>query len=727
MKSMKSMKNICIFFLFFLSLYLFSQTDSLKVKDSLQVEKQIKEVTVVGQKKLIERKVDRLVFNVENSISATGGDALDALKVTPGLRVQNDQISMIGKSGMSVMIDDRILQLSGDDLINYLKSIPSDNIKSIEVITTPPAKYDAEGNSGIVNIVLKKAKSDSWKTTFRSMFQQATYSSLSHGMGFSYKKNKFSALADVSYQYGKQLYTNDINYWYPEEHWKNYIFSQRNRKNLGTLLNLQYALSNMSSIGAQFQGTFANNHDDETTSNKSYAMELWKDYETQGVIKTKPENISLNLNYNQKLDTLGKKFSVDMDYFHALSPRENDFTSVMKDFILNTIQNQLAENTAKQDITNYSIKTDFIMPFDWAEISFGAKASFTETSNRVNSKFYDAETTNLISSQSDNFEYSENVQAVYFDIRRKLGKKWDAKVGLRGENMQTKANSIFTNQITNREYFKLFPTAYISYNADENNTFSANFGRRIQRPNFSDLNPAKWYQNPNAYAEGNPFLQPSFVYLYKIDYSYKSLLNFSVSYANVKDVFGQLVYHDIEHETQVFKRLNYADGKQISTSLTINYNPFSWWESSTDFMTGYSEQKSFVDILAKNYSGWQGYTSTQNTFRLNKDKTFFASLYYEYNFPSKSGIYKASSYSTLDIGFKYLMLNKKLTLALNFEDIFKDYKSTIESDFSGIPQSFEQYRDTRFVRISLSYNFGNEKINVRQRKIGNEEEQSRIN
>jgi hypothetical protein len=172
------------------SICFFSQENK---KDSIGniLEKQIQEVEIQAKKKLVERKIDRLVFNVENSISAIGGDALDALKITPGLRVHNDKISMIGKSGMSVMVDDKLIQLSGEDLINYLKTISSDNIKSIEVITTPPAKYDAEGNSGIVNIKLKKTKPNQWSASFKSSYIQSTYPKGSVGGNFNYKKNKF--------------------------------------------------------------------------------------------------------------------------------------------------------------------------------------------------------------------------------------------------------------------------------------------------------------------------------------------------------------------------------------------------------------------------------------------------------------------------------------------------------------------------------------------------------
>ena len=129
-----------------------NQDTNVGIINITEKEQQLQEVVITSKKKLIERKVDRLIFNVENSISASGGDAIDALKITPRVKVKNDNISMIGKNNMSVMVDDKLILLTGDELINFLKSIPSDNIKSIEVITTPPTKYDAEGNSGLMSI-----------------------------------------------------------------------------------------------------------------------------------------------------------------------------------------------------------------------------------------------------------------------------------------------------------------------------------------------------------------------------------------------------------------------------------------------------------------------------------------------------------------------------------------------------------------------------------------------
>lgn len=683
-------------------------------------------ITITAKKKLIERKVDRLVFNVENSVAASGGDALDALKVTPSVRIQGNEIKLAGKSSVRVLVNDKLVQINGDELQNYLKSIPIANIQKIEVITNPPAKYEAEGNSGLISIQLKEVKQNNWSATLRSSYQQATYENLSHGIGMSYKKNKFSVLTDVNYRYGRDLYINDINYYYPVEHWNNTVFNRSYRHILSTLLNVKYDLTEKSSIGVQFIGAFSDNYTDEYNNNYSYADNgLMKFFKTDGVSREKPKNVSINLNYDVKIGDKGKGVSIDVDYFNSLSPKDNNFTSILQNYIEHTNDKQSANNTSDQVLKNYSLKTDFDFPYTWVNISFGAKISSTKIDNMVSEIFYDDINSNPISSQRDYFRYAENTQSLYFSVSKSFGEKWETKLGVRAENTQTKANSISINQVDNNDYFKVFPTVYLSYKANDNHTLSVNFGRRIGRPGFGELNPARWYINSKSYATGNPFLQPSFVYNYEFNYAYKGFLNLNMTYADIKDISGQLTYHDILNESQLFKRLNYADGKYMGGTITISDSPFKWWESSIDLSISYGEFNPYVAIMAKRYSGWQGYIATNNILTLNQSKTFFVSTYYQYNSPSKVGYNTATSSSTLDVGFKYITLDKKLTIGVMFEDVFRKNFSIYQNFSSEILQNFKQYYDTRLFRFSLSYKFGNSKIVVNQRNIGNQEEKRR--
>lgn len=693
-------------------------------------ETDIKEVKLTAKKRLVERKIDRLVFNVENSVSAQGGDAMDALKLTPGVRIQGDEIKLSGKSSVKVMVNDRIIQLSGDDLYNYLKSIPVANIRKIEVITNPPAQYDAEGNSGLINIQLKEATQDNWKVTLRSVYQQATYATFLHAVGLTYKKDKFSALVDLNYQYGKNMYTNDINYYYPNEHWNNNIYNRNHQKNLGIVMNLKYNLTKRSSIGTQLISSFSNNTSDEFNNNFSRNYTdgaVIKNYKTEGMSSGKPKNVSLNVNYTLDLDDKGKKFSVDADYFNGVSPKDNNFSSLLQDFVGNSSENQLAINNSHQDIKNYSLKADVELPGSWADFAFGVKATSTTTDNKVDSKFYNKIDESLLSSQADHFLYKENMQMIYISVLKHFGEKWDVKAGLRGENTQTNANSFSVNQEIKRNYFKIFPTAYVSFKPNEDHVLSLNFGRRIQRPGFWEMNPAKWYISPKSYTEGNPFLQPAYSYNIEFNYSYKSLLNLSLYNSNKRDGYGQVTVHDIMNDSQAFKRLNYFDSSSLGGSLTFNYDLFSWWNTATEVSAYYNELNPKIDLFSNFYSGWGGYTTSTNTFSLNKKKTFLATLYYEYNYPAVQGIINSSSSSTLNIGFRSLLFNKKLTVGLNFDDIFRKNLTLYSNRSQDINQTFLQYYDTRQFRISLTYKFGSTKLSMEERETGNQDEKNRSN
>ncbi len=692
----------------------------------------LNEVVITASKPLVERKVDRLVFNVENSISATGGDALDALKITPRIKVKNDQISMIGKNGMSVMIDDRLIQLSRDDLINFLKTIKSDNIKSIEVITNPPAKYDAEGNNGMVNIKLKKAKADSWSNAIRSAYKQATHPSFSVGNNFTYQKNRLSLLLDVSANKDINIYTNDIKYYYPKEHWVNKIYNKSSINRVSTILNVGYNLSNTLNIGFQYLGNIGTLKKNETSSSNIYDIEnlnLTRTLESVGNAKNETNNHSFNLNLLKKLDTLGKQFTVDVDYFIYDLNKNNNFNSQDSNLISSNVSTENVDNNNLQKINNFSTKIDFNMPNQWASLSFGGRMSFTETNSNIDISQYN--TTNqpvvTVLNQIDNFTYNENIQAVYFSASKKLGTKWEGKVGLRAESTQNKGYSKTTNQTNKNDYFKLFPTFYFSYLLNKENTFAISYGRRVNRPSYSNLNPARWYLTPTSYEEGNPFLQPSFTSNFELSHSYKDLLTTTLSFSHTQDGFGQLTVHDLENDTQNFIRRNYYNYSLFSWSEYVNYSVFPWWNANAEALIYYTETNTYTEYLQPKYSGWGGYFSTTNDFILNKNKTILAQLTYEYNYPTIFNENRTEEYSSLVIGLKILLYQKKLQIALNANNILGTDRIKTSNITQGIFQTFRQYYDTQYVRLSLSYKFGNKNLNANKKNTSNEEEKRRAN
>lgn len=703
-----------------------TQLEDIKVDTK---DHKLQEIVITKEKKLIERKIDRLVFNVENSIAASGGDALDALRATPGVRVLNDQVSIIGKSSFSLMVDDRLIKLSGDEVINYLKTIQSNNIKSIEVITTPPAKYDAEGNSGLINIRLKKPKNDSWNASVRSTLKQAKYFTGSTGAGFSLQKNRISLLADFGYTKSKTIYENDVTFDYPNTFWTKYLYNVNEAQVYAPMLSFNYKASEKTTLGAQYIGGYTNPELTDTSyanvEDKS-ANTLIQRYLTDGNSKINYKRNSVNVNATSTLNPKGAKISGDLDYLNVSNKKKNPFNSTILDSNNAIIQSDFINNIGSIEVNNLSAKIDVTLPLTCMDVEFGSKISAIKTDSEIDINFYNTMTSENYLSQNVKFIYKENTQAVYFSANKKI-KKWEFKSGLRLENTQTNGNSVTLNQVNKTNYYKLFPTLYTTYTPSDNNSFSFSLSRRINRPSYEYLNPSRRYSAINSYVYGNPFLQPSFSYNLELQHTYKDLLTTTVSYTAENRRVSQITIPDINDNTQVATWENYADVEKITVDESLSYKFNNWWTTNSSIYFYYNEFDSHIPIIQQKGSGWGSGFETKNTFVLNKQKTLLMDCSYWYDTPSRSLERKLSSVSSLDLSFKYLLLNKNLQLSLVCSNIFKTDMLKVNYYSNGVDQNFRQYYDTRAIRFALSYKFGNNKINVRQRKLGNQEEIQRSN
>ncbi|ASE63954.1 TonB-dependent receptor [Chryseobacterium indologenes] len=708
------------------TIFAFSQE---KKNDSVGklIEKEIQEVEIKARKKLVERKIDRLVFNVQNSTSATGGDAMDALRVTPGVKVINDKISIIGKSGVSVLIDDKIMHLAGDDLANFLKTIPSDQIKSIEVITTPPAKYDAQGNGGLINIVLKKTKKNSWNATIRSSYKQATYATGNLGADFSFQKDKITLFSSINTGDGTRKNIDNSSIYYPEERWENKSPRKIENKFLSTRLGLDYDLTNKLSMGFQYLGSFSEMNINENNT-ASYIYDS-RDYLKSYIISKAKSNEKPNLNqFNfhtiYKLDSLGKKISFDVDYFSLKDKNTRNYNGNSWD--KNDIPQSYfaAINNNNQDITNYSGKIDAELPLEWAKLSFGGKISQSRTHNNV--VFYDnsSGTPIIDEKQTNEFDFTENTQALYFSANKKLGEKWEANVGLRAENTQTKGYSRNLDQENKNTYFQLFPTAYLAYTPNDNHSFNMTYSRRINRPNYNQLNPFRIYDNPYSYVEGNPFLKPSYTSNFEFIYTFDNLES-KIYYSYEKNGFEQLGILDNDTKITRYFVLNFLKTYNIGLTENISFNPVKFWTTTNSFDINYTKSTSDTPITVGSLNGWNTYLSTDNEFSLNSKKTLSFNVGYWISLPGVNGVDKVGTNQSLYAGLKFLMLDKNLQLSIIANDILKTQKPVYTSYSNGIKTMYRNYYDTQFFTLSLSYKFGNQKLKVSKHNFGNQEEKNR--
>ena len=692
----------------------------------------LREITIIAKKPIMVQEVDRLVFNVEHSISSIGGNALDALSVTPNIRLKNNQILMIGKDGLGVMVNDRIINLAGEDLMNFIKTIPSESIKSIEVITTPPAKYSAEGNSGLINIKLKKEKNDNWNVSLNSSYKQSSFPTGRFGGSFNYRKNKLRFYTNITFSDGSKKGTDVENIIYSTQKWNNNFKEKAHRADFSSRIGLDYMLSKYWSLGTQYLGNFNNRKSDQKTKTtiENTATNLIDSLLNTESFNTREAALnSFNFHLINKLDTIGKKISFDFDFLNYDRNNDRDYKTQNTDSQLNKTTNgfKSAKNYGIQDIDIYSAKIDVDFPLKWISLTFGGKIYLSET--KYDTHFYDTTTGQSILNinQSNAFNYKENTQAIYLSGTKKFSSKWIAQFGLRIENTQTEGNSITLNRINKNDYIEFFPTAYLLYKKNENTNFSLNYSRRLSRPRYNELNPFKVFYSPFSFTKGNPFLSPSFTNNFTFRHTYKHTLFSSISYSFKIKGRGNPPFFDEDTKIQSLIDLNYYSSQTYRFSENYILKKSNWWESVFQGNLFYTKTQVTKDLNLNDTQGWGAYVSTNNSFILNAAKTIKAEINFWYQFPRFSDIYETKASKSLDLAFKMTFPKDSFYIGLVLQDILKTDIENGNTISGKTKYSYSDYFDSRSFRISLTYKFGKKNLNLKKRDFGNKEEKRRIN
>lgn len=711
--------------------YANAQTDSLATKiDSLEKVYNLEGVTVTAHKRIFTQKPDRLIFNVENSIVSNGGNALAALKITPGIKVQNEQITMIGKNEMTVMVDERPVKLSGESLINFLRGISSTTIKSIEVISTPPAKYKAQGNSGLVNIILKKAKVGTWSLILRNTYQQATYGDNKSGADFNLRKKKLSISSNISTASGKDRYVMDQFTYYPVETWHLSAPLKRSYNFMNVNFGVDYDASRTLTIGMNYLGHKTNNpfrqykfntEIMDANNNMSSYMETFNDKIHKGYTHV------LNVHGIVRLDSLGKKIKIDLDY---LRNNNKDSTSDYgasyfpdREQIAGSYYANISRN--KSEVSNFAAKVDVELPLRWINLNFGGQLDFTTNSNDYT--FYDNLSGSQIvdNSQSNYFKYKENIAALYLSASKSLSKRLSMQFGIRVEQTYTEGRSLTIDQANKHHYLNAFPSAYVLYKLSDIKSLALSYSRRINRPYFYDMNPFKTYTSQYDYSVGNTSLKPS--YSDNLDLMLSSgIFVHKVWYSHVSDDYA--IYPTIDPTTKIIKRSpsNFINYYSVGMSESYTFNKWWWWNSYNNVTFYYIKKRAILSEAPPMIDRISGNFMTQNDFLLNKKKTWILNFGFYYELPYISSYSKVASNYYFYMGVRTNLLENRLSLSLNVNDIFKTYRMCETMTSNDVRYKYDNRSDTRYLQFSVSYKIGNSSIRGRRHATANENIRRRI-
>ncbi len=691
-------------------------------------------VEIVGRKALVEVHADKMVFNVASSVNSSGNNGLELLSKAPGVVVDMDNnIILQGKSGVQIFIDGRPSRLSGKDLTNFLESMRSDNIESIEIITNPSSKYDAEGTGGIINIKLKKSTSQGFNGNAIGSYSKGVFPRSSVGTTLNYSGKKFilfstlnysddqfqTDIIESSYQNGYQIEKNSKS----EYHRKSYNFSG----------GMDYTINAKQSISMDGR-VFINKGKGELNSSTgiydSVNIEDGEILMSKVLDENPSENYNFNFSYRYILDStsnLSADFSLGKYSSTKSTYQPNEYYNTSGDTLLRAVNNEYDANT---QIDLWSVMADYEKRFKKFTLSSGAKYSYISTNNQLAFYTFENETPVLDITRSNKFDYLEKVAAVYLILNAKVNEKISFNAGVRLENtssLGTLESEIATKDSrVERNYTDFFPNVSISYDDKKNSVLSASIGRRITRPNYQDLNPFESRTSELSGWKGNPFLNPNYITNYQLTYSFRRKLVISNTYSVTKDFFAN-VFEITDGAGNILSPRNLQ--RAINNGLSVSYplKVAKWWEFTAFLVYNYSTfsgtiGNTVIDLKANIYN-----FRLQNNLNLPGKITM--ELTYFYTSPwIWGGTVNVEGGYAVNFGIKKDFFNKKLLLQLTGSDIFRTRSDFhYKSNYGGKQNEGVITFDNQRFGINMTYNFGNQKAKAsKKRKSAIDDDLNRI-
>ncbi len=711
----------------------------LKNIDLVPQVKSMDGITLTSRKPLIEQKIDRTIVNVEAAASNVGTSALEVLEKSPGISVDKDgNISLKGKQGVQVYIDGRPSYLSGNDLANYLRGLSSSQLEQIEIMTNPPAKYEAAGNSGIINIKTKKSKQFGYNGSLSSSWNQGHYARFNESLNFNYRKNKVNIFSTVGYNKRRNFQRLDIQRKFLEattkevkSHYDQASQMHDDGETFNGKIGIDYSPTKRTSLGAVVNGFFNPN----TFGNGSNVMisDPYNVLLSRTVARSSNDkewkNFSTNLNFRHVFDTTGKELTADADYLTYRSSNNQELINAYFDALGQpALKADTLLGNLPQDIHIYSAKMDYVQPLKkGAKFEAGFKTSFVNTDNNA---VYDSLNYGVLVrdfGRSNHFTYKENVNAVYVNYSRPLSKKISGQFGLRLENTNAKGNQVTTGDQFSRHYTQLFPTAFLQYTATEKHTFGLNYGRRVERPDYADLNPFIMFLDKYTFEQGNPNLQPQFAHNIELSHTYKGFLTTTLNYTRTTDMINDILEQDPDKNETVIRKQNIANQRQYGVAISAGGQLTKWWSGNV-YANLFNNK--FSGNLNGDYtviSANTGQFNVSNQFKF--DKTWSGELSGFYMTGGVEGVFRIKGFGMMNLGVSKQLFKGKGSLRLNIRDVLYSQKIRGTIKYSNIDASFQQRRDSRQLGLGFTWRFSKGKMNGNgpKRKTGGaSEEQNRV-
>jgi iron complex outermembrane recepter protein len=698
-----------------------------------QLPKEMQGVTVAAKRPFVQRLTDRLVVNVENSIVSAGSSAMDVLERSPGVRIgQNDAISLAGKGGVIIMINGKIVPMSGEELGNYLRSLPSNVIERIDIITNPSARYDAAGNAGIIDIRMKKDQKLGANGTFTGSYGQGRYPKTNSGGTFNYRSKKINVFGNLNYSYARHF--NDMrtrrdffqNGGYTGSYTQRNMIKRQFNSSVARL-GADYFLNSKTILGVIVTGSkhLTNRTSDNTSLVSDQNHNHVSSFLTGADGKENYKNYLVNFNLKHTFDSTGRELSADFDMGGYYRDWGSLFNTGYFDANGQPSQPEFLARTAQDGYTGIkTLKVDYVNPskkgIRWET---GFKTSFVASNNDVN--FFDRSNGSevLDSSQSNKFNYDENINAVYLNLSREF-KKFNIQAGLRAEQTSIRTFQVFDKIKLDSSYLKLFPSLFITYKLSEKNSIGFSVSRRIDRPGYNALNPFRIFVDPSFYASGDPALKPSFTWSYEINYTRKQV-NIALSHSHT---VNPLTYVLIPSETQERVTIQTPINLTSFDYYGINFNTpiriAKWWNVINNGNLYIGRNKGYIAKTVVDNTSLNMQFSTNHNITIAEGWT--GEINFTFDSGNNTGVMKDQYFWILGAGIQKSLFARKATVRLNVTDILYRQWPRFRSIYTNYHEFLTAQRDTRVANLSFTYRFGKNTVaQSRRRTTASEEERRR--
>ncbi|GAB3947264.1 TonB-dependent receptor [Spirosoma harenae] len=700
----------------------------------------LNEVKVVAKKPLIEQEIDRTIVNVEAMIGSAGSNTLEILEKTPGVTVgTNGEISLNGKAGVLVLIDDRPTYMSGQDLAAYLKSLPGGSLEKLELMTNPPAKYDAAGSS-IINIRLKRTRIQGFTGGITAGFNQGVTSRSNDVLNLNYNRKKINLFASLGYSkdgnYATDVY--DRRFYEPSSvlnssvQLTNHYTSTSH--SLMARFGMDYAVSPNTTYG--FVLTIQNSPRRDRLDYVSQSRDNRAVIDSIGTGNTvgmyRWKNIGANTNVQHTFGKTGRELSADLNYITYGSEGDQSLQTRINRPDGPLLNSRQFVYKLPYTITIYSAKVDYAHPLaNKAKVEMGAKSSIVTNDN--NAQYFTQTASKLTPDfgQSNHFIYRETIHAAYLNYRKDWG-RLAVQGGLRTENTQIAGRQLGNPEVAEtsftRNYVGLFPTAFVSYKLDSAgaNTLTTSFSRRISRPNYQLLNPFLAYRDQYSFTMGNPYLKPQYNNQMELKYQHKQYVGIALQYSQFTDIIFQLT--QAVGDIFINRPDNVASGHILSLNTNLSVSPAKWWNVNANVMLATLKLNGMAYSERLNPRLYHARINLLNQLRFDKGWSGEFSGYYSSN--DLSGQTITSSRYRIAAAIQKKLWQDKGSIRLTLEDIFHSWKTTDRTvSLKQIEAFHTNETDTQRIGLTFTYRFGKEAFARKRAHSDNaaDVEKSRVN